>query len=587
MKNTKDPRPRHPVIENDLEDLSRSVRQPLSSENQHGPQEVFVEPGATWTKPRDETVNILSARHTKTDNLIESLQRALREQAVSRMPESKQSIPYSRLSGARASRIGRRHDSIQEHSTKIVQTRKKDERVQITRSVSKIEKLVPLSEAQGIDMSMVVRNIADAKAALDRRRTTKAKRAVASADRHAMDAISQRFPSLMRETYASLKQLEKVCGSADALRQLADHAKTAQKRREYAEALRSLTEARKGIQEAENEAVLRIIADAKDRFVMAKKAGLNIDEAVNLLNKSRDRLRQGEFEEAVRCAREGGKVVETSFEHSREARIAVMECVKAVKLAEALGADVQEMNGMLAEAKSLFKQNDLATFAECSHRLLDLARNAAYGRAAESYELAEKALTLAKKVGVEVSESEEKLRRSRECLGNDELAKSLSMASSSMFESYSALANTMDDKLNNINEFAKGIEREVDSLTEVQEAIDNSKERNLENLRKYVKLSEEIIGDAYESAAAYSSVAQDIVKQAYESSVQVSPFKDLVGKNTGRLDLSFGTASTNELCFEDKRQRLIDLYLTGKVSENQLDKLLLMIDSSVAKNNLV
>jgi hypothetical protein len=546
-----------------------------------------VEPGAAVPRPRDETINILSARHKKTDDIIENLQRTLREQAISRMPDSKQSMPYSGLSGARVSRIGRRHDSVQDQSTSIDRTRRKDGRIQIARRVSKTKKLVLLSEAQGIDMSMVVRNIADAKAALDRRRTTKAKRAAAIAEQHARDAISQRFPSLMRETNASLKQLERVCGSAHALRQLADNARTAQKRREYAEALRSLTDARKGIRDAENEAVLRIIADAKDRFVMARKAGLNIDEAVILLNKSRDRLRHGEFEEAVRCAREGRKVVEISFEHGREARIALMECVKAVKLAEALGADVQEMNGMLAEARSLFKQNDLAAFAECSRKLLDSARNAAYGRAVESYELAEKALTLAKKAGVEIAESEEKLRRSRESLDNDELAKSLSMACSSMFESYSALANAMDDKLNNIDEFAKGIEREVDSLTEVREAIDNSKERNLENLRKYVKLSEEIIGDAYESAAAYSCVAQDIVKQAYESSVQISPFKDLVGKNAGKLELHSELESTNEPRYEDKRQRLIDLYLTGKVSENQLDKLLLMIDSSVAKRNLV
>ena len=77
------------------------------------------------------------------------------------------------------------------------------------------------------------------------------------------------------------------------------------------------------------------------------------------------------------------------------------------------------------------------------------------------------------------------------------------------------------------------------------------------------------------------------MKQAYENSVEMSPFKDLVWKNTGRLELFSGNASTNELRFEDKRQRLIDLYLTGKVSENQLGKLLLMIDSSVAKDNLI
>jgi hypothetical protein len=583
MRDTKDLRPRHAVVENDLEDLLRSVRQPRSFGNQHGSQEGFVEP----SKPRDETINILSARHKKTDDLIENLQRALREQAISRMPESEMSIPFGRLSGAKASRLGRRRDSVQEHSTRIVQTRKKDECVQIARRVSKIEKLVPFSEKQGIDMSLVTKDIANARTALDGQRTTRAKRAVASADRHARDAISRMLPSLMRETNSSLRQLENVCGSADALRHLAKNARTAQRRKEHVEALRSLAEARKGIREAENEAVLRIIADAKDRFVMAKKAGLNLDEAVSLLNKSRDELRRGEFAEAIRCAREGRKVVETSFDQSREARLALMECIKAVKLAEALGADVQEMNGMLEEGRSLFKQNDFAKFAECSHGLLDLAQNAAYDRAAESYELAEKALTLARKAGVEISESEEKLRRSRELLENDELAKSLSMACSSLFESNSALVSAMGDRLNNIDEFAKGIEREVDSLTEVREAIDNSKERNLENLKRYVKLSEEIIGDAYESAAAYSCVAQDIVKQAYESSVQMNPFRDLEGKNTGRLDLSSRTSPNDGLLVEDKRQRLIDLYLTGKVSENQLDKLLLMIDSSVAKGNLV
>jgi len=156
-----------------------------------------------------------------------------------------------------------------------------------------------------------------------------------------------------------------------------------------------------------------------------------------------------------------------------------------------------------------------------------------------------------------------------------------------MFESDSALANALNNRLKKIDEFAKGIEGEVDSLTEVREAIGISKDRNLENLRKYVKLSEEIVGEAYESAAAYTRVAQDIVKQAYESSIQTSSLREMVGKNTERLELPPEIVSTTEFGFADKRQRLIDLYLTGKVSESQLDKLLLMIDSSVAKDNLV
>jgi hypothetical protein len=38
---------------------------------------------------------------------------------------------------------------------------------------------------------------------------------------------------------------------------------------------------------------------------------------------------------------------------------------------------------------------------------------------------------------------------------------------------------------------------------------------------------------------------------------------------------------------EDKRQRMVNMYMAGRITEAQLDRLLLMIDSSVAKANLV
>lgn len=566
---------------------SRHVRRPVSRRNVNGHDEVVLDTRATESRGFDEPVNVLRARHKKTDDLLENLHRVLRDQFITRSPNTKLPILDAALSGATTPRKGRRRSTVQERARDAASEREKVERLQVARNISKTEEIISFSEGLGIDMTRPVRDIFYAQAALGRDEPTIAKRKTASAERSARDAISQRLKSLIREANTSLKQLETVCGCADPLRQLLGSARNALKNGDYAQALSSLNDAKKRIQKAENDAVLRIIADAKSKFVMAKKLRLNIDEAVSLLNKSRDRLRRGEFAMAVTYARESRKLVESSLESHREARYPLMECVKAIKLAEALGADVQNLNGMLAEAKLLFRQNELDLSSEHSRELLDLARKAAYGRAAESYELAEKAMTLAKKIVADVSESEAKLRKSRELLERDEFAKSVSMSCASMFESDSAIANALTDKLKNIDEFAIGIERDVDSLTEVQEAIESSKERNLENLRNYANQSEGIVSEAYESAAAYARVAQDVVKQAYERSVQVSPLNEMVSRETDRLELPSQIVSTDGRRSDMKRHRLIDMFMTGKVSESQLDKLLLMIDSTIEKDNLV
>jgi hypothetical protein len=256
--------------------------------------------------------------------------------------------------------------------------------------------------------------------------------------------------------------------------------------------------------------------------------------------------------------------------------------MKAVKLAEAVGADPGELNGMLEEARRYFKKNDLERSSKYSRRLIDVSKAAAYSKVAGSYELAEKSLLLAKGAGVEVAEAEQKLGKARDYLHGHELVKSASMSSASMLESNTALVQALADKMREIGEFSKGIEGEIESLTEVREAIESSKKRDLENLKNYSKLAEEIVGQAYDSAASYTRVSQDIVKDAYQSSIVASPQGES-GKKEPCPSMSAGQA----VSIEDKRQRMIDMYTAGRITEAQLDRLLLMIDSSVAKANLV
>jgi hypothetical protein len=148
--------------------------------------------------------------------------------------------------------------------------------------------------------------------------------------------------------------------------------------------------------------------------------------------------------------------------------------------------------------------------------------------------------------------------------------------------------DSLNDKLKNIGQFAKGIEGEVMSLTEVQDAIEHSKERSIEDFRKYAQLSEELVHQAFESAISYTRVSQDVVKQAFNSSVAVNGGKMAAeGELAGRGEVSAEIVASAGTSPEDKRLRIINLYLDGKITESHLERLLTLIDSSVAKVNLV
>ena len=524
----------------------------------------------------------MKAKHRATDDLIENLHRTLKEQTLTKAIGGVSRDAGSALSGARSSRVGRTPYVSHRQQTKNVRKVKRSARAQISHSISRIEKLFSLSEELGIDMSKAGRDIFEARGALGQNKAIGAKRHIARAEHDAREAIVNKFPSVMRDMKSAFKELESVGASSAASRQLAELAKSQLRKESYEEALRSLRDARRAIHNSQREVILRIMMDSKGRFVKAKKASLDVDEAVRLVNRSRDLLRQGDFPKAVRAARESTTLINSLLEKHREARYPLLECMKAVKLAEALGADSAELSGMLAEARRYFKQNDLERSAECSRKLIEVAKASAHGKAAESYGLAERALQLAKNAGVEAAEAQEKLNKAHEYLDKDDLAKSASFSSASMLESNSAIVQALADKMKSIGEFSKGIEGEVESLTEVREAIESSKDRNLENLRKNAKIAEEIVGQAYESAAAYTRVSQDIVREAYQNSIGVSPLGE-----PGRKELSPELSANPVVGIEDKRQRIINMYMAGKITEIQLDRLLLMIDASVAKDNLV
>ncbi|MGQ9586875.1 MAG: hypothetical protein ACUVT7_00630 [Thermoplasmata archaeon] len=552
---------------------------------------------STFVSPaNDSEINILRSKRRKVDDLLETLHRTLKDQMVPTIeapvrtvgPVARPTVVTSILSGAKASRVGRKHEPVPETPKKTPSRGKRGQQAPLDRSISRLEELVLAAQALGIDMFYVSELVKEAR--LTHSRGGDPKRissCITKAERRAEEVIHIRVPELMKETEESLKRLERLQGEPGDARDLLEKAKNAMARGRHSDALRALGEARIRVRGAEHDVVLSVVAKSKDKFVQARKSGLKIDFAVHLLSKSRDSLKKGALEEAIKYARESGKAVDEMLERRDMARNALVSCVKSVRLAETLGTDIGEMNKILAEARSLFKENEFDRSIECSRKLYDLASKAAFNRAAEACDLAERSLALAKNAGVEVYGAEKMLQNARETLGKEELLKSVSLSCTSIFEANSAIMTSLNDKLRSIDQFTKGIEGEVESLTEVQEAIAHSKEKSLEDFRRYVQMSEEIVSQAFDSAIAYTRVSQDVVRQAYDSSISMNPTKELVAGKEVHKPAHTEVAPIPGDSYEDKRLRIVNLYLEGKINDGQLERLLSLIDSSVARANLV
>jgi len=551
--------------------------------------EVLIESRRHLREPVSVPVRV--RQKIDTDQLLESLHKSLRQQmAVMPLVSSKDepTAIATQLSGAMSKNLGRTKDRDRAARKKSGSKKKKPVPPEVNRFLLRSRELLAASKAIGIEQNKAREDLKWGELALEAGEFKVATTCFRKVDREAKGVLLAKLPEILKHSRESVRRLEKHHGSAREAKRLLDEAKSALDDGLYADTIHSLNEASKKIRDSEQEIVLKIMFRAKERFVLAKKAGINIDRPLDLLRISREKLKGSQFEEAIRFAEDGEKAVETMLKREHKGKRHLAECMRAIRTAELMGAATDELDEALNDTMALFKTDDLDKALESSRNLTAMAKKAAYDRAASTYEMAERGLGVARDLGLEVPLAEDDLKAARDLLEKDELVKSFSRSTSVIVDTNTTILDSLSEKMKNIGQFARGIEGEVLSLTEVQDAIEHSKERSIENFRKYAKLSEDLVHQAFESAISYTRVSQDVVKQAFNSSVAINGTKPTaMGELADKSEVSAEIVASAGASPEDKRLRIINLYLDGKITESQLERLLTLIDSSVAKVNLV
>lgn len=375
---------------------------------------------------------------------------------------------------------------------------------QINTSISNAEELVTAGEELGADMSRIRAHIEKANKSLDALRFKESLSYAKRAESDGENTITNKFQESVREVREGIKKLKNMNLDASVSQQLLDQAQSAMKDKKFIEALHALSLAKERTREAQFQSVLEVIAKARDKFVLAKKVGVDMSKAIALLNTSRDNLKLGKFEDAMRYAEDSQKEVDNSLSVFYSARDGLVELSKVIKAASDLEVDVTPLKRGMAEAKRLFESKEYAKAVECTKETMTLARKLSYDRTMEMIDRADKAVKLGKELGSDVTEAEGVLHRALEMMSKEDMFESVNLSKASLEASSAAMTRTLSDRLQSLDSFVKGYTGDAD-LTEVNELLARARQN---------------VGDAdfAEANELLKEIAQKIEKSGQELS---------------------------------------------------------------------
>jgi hypothetical protein len=360
------------------------------------------------------------------------------------------------------------------------------------------------------------------------------------------------------------------------------------KKKEYSRAVLSLAECKKRLREEELKPALKAMLKARSVLVAARKAGCDVATATTLLNQSMMHLKGGDAAEAETFAKRALAAAEEPIELRKKAQELIRVCSRSIAVARGLGTNVDEARELVSQSQRLLSTGNFVLAAECAKKAIAVSTIHTSNQIGGLIDLAEKNLMLAKESDVPTEGAERSLGKAKDSLSRNEFANSLEMACASLFDSNSAIVDDLQKKVKRFDQFAKEMAIEINSFKQVQDAIEHSKLRSLETVRKHSTLSEQLVNQAYENAAAYARVSQDIMGQACESTV------GLVGARTTveNENASIGTYSSvldqvMAISNGDRKLRIIDSFLSGKITASELDKILELVDSNPGKLEMV
>jgi len=351
-----------------------------------------------------------------------------------------------------------------------------DLKVQVNSAISRAEELVSAGEELGADMAKVKLHMDRARSSIESLKFKEALSYAKRAEAEGENTISSKFQERFRETRESIKKMKATKEDMSIPQQLLDQAQGALKEKKYIEALHALSTAHERVHQVQFNSVLEVISQARDRFVLAKKVGVDMTKAIMLLNTARDNLKLGKFEDAMNYAEQSRKEVDDALEMFYKARDQIVDLAKAAKFVADLGADAAGVRAILTDARKFFEDKDYANTIDATKRGLAETKKFSHDKTMAAIDRSDKAVKLGKEVGADVTEAEGVLQRAFESMSKGDMVTAVDLANSSLEAANAAMTRTVSDRLQSIDQFVNGYSGEAD-IREIRELLTDARQQ--------------------------------------------------------------------------------------------------------------
>jgi len=335
-------------------------------------------------------------------------------------------------------------------------------RSRISSDLDSVEDSIITAEDLGVDIGRISDYVKKARSLLTSgdfdEAVSYSRRAQSECEKTVSGKLQQEIRMLKEEIRTSKKHGVDV----DEISSILDDAQRSIKDKEVSAGGRLIDKARSALKESQFQIVLQAIARSRDRFVLAKKMGVDISGAIELLNESREKLRKGRFEEALNAAEESEREIENALSAFKEAKNRLEELVKLKKAAEEIGIDLSSEQDYLAEAKDALAGKDFAQSRKRAETGLEAIKKLLKKSAEEKVSEAEDVIAIANQMGLKVPDAEKLLKTAYDSLGELSPEEAHRSAGEAIEATKKKARKRLEDIISSLREFLEGVAESID-----------------------------------------------------------------------------------------------------------------------------
>lgn len=348
-------------------------------------------------------------------------------------------------------------------------------RTRIVSDIDSIEDSVLSAEDLGADTVKLKEYISKARELLEAKEFDEAMSYARRAQSECEKSVSGRIHEETRRLREDARTTKRHGGEVDPILSLVDASAKLIKDHEVAEASRNLDKARTLLKETQFKLVLASISKSKDNFVLAKKLGVDITDAINLLNSSREKLQKGSFEEAINAAEEAEKEIENSLGAFRHAQEGVENLSNQIKALEDLGISIPDNMTFFQEARGALSEKDFVLAAEKASAGVEALDRHFKNIAQEKVLDAENILQIAVQLKADVSGAKDLLKSANDHLAELNAADAYKAAQESIEISNAASHDFIMDTISSMEAFLDECTKSFD-VTEYKAELYSAKD---------------------------------------------------------------------------------------------------------------